>query len=442
MINLAIKRLLRRKFVSIVLISALICIFVMVPAGLQNIKIASLAVDNSIEKHGRGSYDILVRPNSSRTQIEKELGMVEENYIGDSKGGISIADWKDIQKDADIEIAAPVASIGYLTGKNFSVELPELKDSTEFTWEFFTSDGLKEYSLGPPKNLMYFKESKPGLVQYLVDMESPGSSAASASMEVMMPPTYYMVAAIDVESEQKMTGIDLSDLNKNFDKEELEHLKSLYGDIPIIKVIQRKDINIPISLKMDVAKHDLDFNEVQKKLGLSTDDEWILQAEMKKVQSVLGEVAKEEPLSTQTYEFDLNPYLNPFNGTALRIDEKFQLTDPINPVIGYIYTMQYFTAEKLKYQSVGERLSVKMVEGGEPPSYKEIETRGHTLFETHDFPYFMNQIGSYSAKEAVHNKLNSSPLGIYSTNEVTTKEGKIILPTTYQVVSLPSQQVD
>ena len=134
--------------------------------------------------------------------------MVEENYIGDSKGGISIEDWKDIQQDPDIEIAAPVASLGYFTGKNFSIELPELKESAEFTWEFNTSDGLKEYSLGPPRKIVYFKESTPGNVQYLRDMATAGESAASSSIEVMMPPAYYMLTAIDVESEEKLTGMD------------------------------------------------------------------------------------------------------------------------------------------------------------------------------------------------------------------------------------------
>ena len=69
MIRLAFKRLMRRKFVSVVLIFALLGIFVMIPFGLQSVKEASLTVENSIEEHGRGSYDILVRTHSSRTQI-------------------------------------------------------------------------------------------------------------------------------------------------------------------------------------------------------------------------------------------------------------------------------------------------------------------------------------------------------------------------------------
>lgn len=115
MIRLTWKRIFQRKSSSILFVLALLSIFILIPLGIQNMKNAQLAATHSIENVGRGSYDLLVRPPSSRTPVEQKTGMVEENYIGDSMGGISIEEWRNIQDDPDIEVAAPVASIGYFT---------------------------------------------------------------------------------------------------------------------------------------------------------------------------------------------------------------------------------------------------------------------------------------------------------------------------------------
>lgn len=88
MMRLAWRRLVSRKLVSISTIIAFIGIFVLIPLGYQNTKDTSLSVGHTITEYGRGTYDILVRPGFSRTEIEKKLGIVEENYIGDSLGGI------------------------------------------------------------------------------------------------------------------------------------------------------------------------------------------------------------------------------------------------------------------------------------------------------------------------------------------------------------------
>lgn len=428
MIRLACKRILLRKAVSAALIIALLSIFILIPLGIQNTKSAALVTELSIEKYGRGSYDILVRPSGSRTAIEQETGMVEENYIGDSQGGISIAEWKNIQNDRDIEAAAPVSSIGYFTGKKFSVELPAIKDTAAFSWTFHTSDGNKEYALGKPRHLVYFKESQPGFIQYVRDSEL-GESASGAMMEIMMPPAYYQLAAIDIDSEEKITNLDLSELRKELPKEEREALESFFAGVPIIKVIQRKDINIPLKLTLTVSNLDVNIAEVQNKLGIS-EGEWLMSADKAKIDRVLKDLKEIEPAASKKYEYDLTAHQKPFNGTALQINEQFQVVDAINFVSDRTQSTLYYTASKLDYRNDGGILGVKILEEGSPPSYKELTEKGKKLWEFKKVPYLMEQVGTFSAAALNNSPLASSPLGIYSTSGIKTGDGRVLTPTT------------
>lgn len=428
MIHIIIKRLLRRKFRLLLFILALLSIFVLIPLGIDNMKNAKLVATESIENVGRGTYDILIRPASSRTPVETVTGKVEENYIGDSKGGISIEEWRNIQADSDIEVAAPVASIGYFTGKKFSIELPATEQTMKYSWTFYTSDGQQHYPISKKRSMIYFKESTPSNLQFLRDLQ-PGESATGSMMEIMMPPTYYHVAAIDLESEQKLTNLDLSQLENDIDKEELTSIQSNFGNIPIIKVIQREDIQIPIKLQLEISQLNLDITTYHNQLGLSKDD-WIMSADETKRAKVLRELEKQQSENTHVYEYDLAKYQHPFNGTALKINEQFQIEAADNFVADRIDVTKYYTSSKIDYDFNGEILSVPIVENGEPPSYKKISVNGKTLLESNEVPYLLEQVGTFSGENIEEDLLTSSPLGIYSLAKNVTADGDELTPTT------------
>ena len=297
-----------RKFASITIILAFLAVFLLIPIGLDSTKETKLAVQSSIAVHGRGSYDLLVRPKDSRTTIEQKAGIVEENYIGDSQGGISIEEWQNLKEHPEIEVAAPVASIGYFTGKQLSVELPQLEQSTRFTWEFYTTDGSNSYVLSPPRSLIYFKESQPGNVQYLKDL-TLGESASGATMEIMLPTAYHLLSAIDIESEQKLTNIDFSQLENEIDPLELQAIHNTFGNVPIIKVIQREDIQVPLTLKLKAEALEIDIEEYRQKLGLSQQD-WLMAADTSAKHQVIAELNRKEAVTVIEREIDLSSFQN------------------------------------------------------------------------------------------------------------------------------------
>lgn len=70
-------------------------------------------VQGSVESNYRTAYDILVRPKGSITLIEREQGLVRNNYLSGLFGGITMKQWRQIKAIPGVEVAAPVANVGY-----------------------------------------------------------------------------------------------------------------------------------------------------------------------------------------------------------------------------------------------------------------------------------------------------------------------------------------
>ena len=169
---------------------------------------------STIEQHGRGSYDILIRSKGEQTSIEQTLGVVEENYIDGGNGGITLEEWQKILEDSDVEVAAPVAALGYFSGNQTVVGLPLLPYPARFTWQYVTSDGLDEYEIDEEKSFVYFE----GKEQQYVDYYAPPDTLLGTN-GARMPRSYYQLIAIDPDNEHALTGINYNDLYREIDED-------------------------------------------------------------------------------------------------------------------------------------------------------------------------------------------------------------------------------
>ncbi|MET8836173.1 FtsX-like permease family protein [Micromonospora sp. NPDC004540] len=74
-----------------------------------------LAVTGTVERNTRAAYDILVRPKGTRTPLETARGLVRPNYLSDTYGGITTDQYERVRTVAGVDVAAPIAMIGYST---------------------------------------------------------------------------------------------------------------------------------------------------------------------------------------------------------------------------------------------------------------------------------------------------------------------------------------
>lgn len=78
---------------------------------------AELQVTGTVKANYRAAYDILVRPKGSTTELESSQSLVRANYLSGIFGGITTAQWQQIERLAGVEVAAPIAMGGYLLPK-------------------------------------------------------------------------------------------------------------------------------------------------------------------------------------------------------------------------------------------------------------------------------------------------------------------------------------
>src|ERR1039457_5117138 len=71
-------------------------------------------VRGTVARNLRPAYDILVRPPGSTTALEASKGLVRDNYLSGIFGGITLQQYAQIQKIPGVQLAAPIAMIGYI----------------------------------------------------------------------------------------------------------------------------------------------------------------------------------------------------------------------------------------------------------------------------------------------------------------------------------------
>jgi putative ABC transport system permease protein len=242
LLTLAMSQLRRRLGRTVaVLAGVLIAVssFTVLTAATQT---SQLQVVGTVDEHFRASYDVLVRPVGSQLPLERSDGLVRPNFLSDHFGGITLDAVERIRDIDGVEVAAPVAMVGY--------QVPSLARISIDVDEFLTRDdpvvlrvrtirhvdaGLSSYEL--PDSYFYFTPnevelefSQSGPVWYELDGAQrqevclgnlggepsvfPGGglscqslSESTLSVQVWSPLTV-LVAAVDPAAEAALVGLD------------------------------------------------------------------------------------------------------------------------------------------------------------------------------------------------------------------------------------------
>ena len=74
---------------------------------------AQLRTVGTVSAHFVPAYDILVRPKGARTALEAQTGTVQPNFLSGIYGGITMAQYHRIAQIPGVQVAAPIAMVGY-----------------------------------------------------------------------------------------------------------------------------------------------------------------------------------------------------------------------------------------------------------------------------------------------------------------------------------------
>ena len=83
----------------------------------------------TVSAHFVPAYDILVRPESAKTRLESQTGTVQPNFLSGIYGGITTEQYRQIQQVPGVQVAAPIAMVGYTMLKLFVPVLLPVADN-------------------------------------------------------------------------------------------------------------------------------------------------------------------------------------------------------------------------------------------------------------------------------------------------------------------------
>jgi hypothetical protein len=115
-------------------------------------------VQGTVARNLRPAYDILVRPPGSTAPLEASKGLVRDNYLSGIFGGITLQQYAQIQKIPGVQLAAPIAMIGYiLEGVQIPIDVtnvltPAASQVLTLTDKRTTDRGLTRF---PPSSIGY-----------------------------------------------------------------------------------------------------------------------------------------------------------------------------------------------------------------------------------------------------------------------------------------------
>lgn len=171
---------------------------------------------DELQQRWSSSYDIVVRPEGSRSLTE-EKGLLDPNYLSGLDGGISRRQYEQIKMIQDVEVAAPIAMIGnalYSTKLTEQGELELQEGIYRMTTEETSNDGIQKqsnvfssYFAVGNYEILGNKYRNKGPDYFLKLLPGFPENYLSSSRRIML-------AGIDPEQETKLVGLEQAIIDK------------------------------------------------------------------------------------------------------------------------------------------------------------------------------------------------------------------------------------
>jgi ABC-type antimicrobial peptide transport system permease subunit len=278
-------------------------------------------VVDSLQKEWVASYDIAVRPPDTRS-ITEDRDLLEPNYLSGIAGGISLEQYEIIKKMDNVDVAAPISMIGYLsygvTFKDLDVEdgIYSMTDST------ITDTGAGKQKVSEHS---YFPVGSPFEVGKMVEGKPLGKDYGLSSIDQTLGTGFnVLVAGIDPEAEARLVGLDKSiiDMGKSRYFQEGDDSKThTEGFHSTSKTYQITELPILVSSQEFVdQKYTFEIDKLD--LPFSNKDEKYATYEKLKKNGGKEYLKTVDTADSNTYTYDAQEGYHLFLKNALGIDSE------------------------------------------------------------------------------------------------------------------------
>lgn len=247
-------------------------------------------VDN-LQQRWSASYDIVVRPQGTRSLTEDKK-LLEPNYLSGMSGGISLAQYEVIKDIPGVEIAAPIAMIGYADYK------------VNFGYAKLLEDGIYRRVMETSVDNGLGKKTDSWNSYFVSDVWSNLNRGSEYGVGSPYPDltvnSLSLLAGIDPEQEAKLVGLNDAILSlgssRYFEDSDGYYFNGINGGHHEFPIIVNKQSYVDKVEKIIFERLDIDItnvnsNEVMEKVKESGGREYLdtLEGEVIETFSITGE---------------------------------------------------------------------------------------------------------------------------------------------------------
>ncbi|WP_214845662.1 MULTISPECIES: ABC transporter permease [unclassified Exiguobacterium] len=223
-------------------------------------------VEQTLQKKWSSAYDIVVRPKGSQMATEAS-DLLEPNYLNGINGGISFQQYEDIKQMKEVDIAAPIAVIGYAnTTVSFKNALTFPKDSGIYR---LTSNSYIETGFGRERQFQESIHIAQGS-KVKVPENISFSTRSTKDFRNANASNPALIVAIDPSEEARLVGLDQSVSKKNQSRyfSSLDHFENDKNRGDVIPVLINPNSYNQGNYEYTIEKLDVpyDTEQDQKKL--------------------------------------------------------------------------------------------------------------------------------------------------------------------------------
>lgn len=445
----------RRLWRNRPLLAAVVLLALFVPAVGAVSSQTQVRLVGLVDENWRGAYDILVRPVGARSLAEVEHNLVEPNFLTfTGSGGITVTQWQSVQGIEGVEVAAPVAVVGYLETNSIapmiyidSSVMPEETTLFRLASRVWSTDGVSEQLLAEQEHhLLLPPPSQSGWAsvagftwtgegdffdQVWAELADPLVPAGEQGVHILAP-----VVAVDPVSESQLLGLQsrmfepLTEIEEDgigrtvgdFDSERL--LSGGYVFTTSIRSLQRLGENLTAAIVPIVVSETLyarvfvgvEVFRVGDPFGGGIDPQVLevgLAVDARTGASEVRLGSTEEEFSEGLVPFRVTPATVGWPGTVV----------PEGPS-GFFSSAQYraILPGPVHYDHRSPRTgeaAVSLEVIPQTAGYRALTTvelsEKENVVDIREFPFFFGAVGTYDLSELdlPDNPLNWAPLGAY-----------------------------
>lgn len=164
-------------------------------------------VQQTIEAGWRGTYDILVRPSDAPTfQLVDGTSVVPASFGTSPTTGISRRQWEQIAAIPGVDVAAPIASLGWMRRDDvgISIDLGRLRPGATYHVQTVAKIGEQDASAAEG---YVVAADRPGEAPFVLGVDAGSADGALSVQAGFLPSSWGLVVGIDPPSEDQLVGL-------------------------------------------------------------------------------------------------------------------------------------------------------------------------------------------------------------------------------------------